>query len=469
MPMKKLPGIVLGLLLIGTTSLCHASEPRVGIAKLDITPPSGCSLAGYYHERRADGVLDPLFSKAIVLEQDGERAVFVVLDLISMKRSVTDKAREEIERSTGIKGDHVMVSATHAHTGPLLADSDQLSQDAGGLSQIALQYTDRLPGLIADSVRVANEGLQPVRLNAAKGHCENLAFNRRYLMRDGSVGWNPGTLNTNILVPAGPIDPEVGVLYIEKADAKSPVQSMATYVDFAMHPDTTGGSKISADWPGALSRILEGYHGTQHLTMVANGACGNINHADFSWSWPNSGYTEQNRIAAILGSAVFLAYKDLKPLKGGALHAKSTLVELPLSPTTPQQLEEARQTLAEGRTNLNVNFMKLVKAYRAVEVVGRKGKPLQVEVQAISLGEEVAWIGLPGEVFVELGLALKKWSPFPHTFVVELANENIGYIPDRHSYAEGNYEPESARCAAGSGEKLVKSAIELLEELKRRP
>ena len=109
--------------------------------------------------------------------------------------------------------------------------------------------------------------------------------------------------------------------------------------------------------------------------------------------------------------------------------------------------------------------MKLVRAYRALDVAGREGKPHQVEVQVIALGKDVAWVALPGEVFVELGLAIKKRSPFAHTFVVELANENIGYIPDRRSYAEGNYEPESARCAPGSGEKLVQSALQLLSEL----
>ena len=109
--------------------------------------------------------------------------------------------------------------------------------------------------------------------------------------------------------------------------------------------------------------------------------------------------------------------------------------------------------------------MKLVRAYRAIDVAGRKGQPHRVEVQVIAIGKNLAWVGLPGEVFVELGLAIKKRSPFPQTFVVELANENIGYIPDRRSYAEGNYEPESARCAAGSGEKLVETAVDLLAEL----
>ncbi len=74
-------------------------------------------------------------------------------------------------------------------------------------------------------------------------------------------------------------------------------------------------------------------------------------------------------------------------------------------------------------------------------------------------------MGLPGEIFVELGLAVKQCSPFPHTFVVELANENVGYVPDRRSYLEGNQEPESARCAPGSGERLVEAALRLLGEL----
>jgi neutral ceramidase len=81
------------------------------------------------------------------------------------------------------------------------------------------------------------------------------------------------------------------------------------------------------------------------------------------------------------------------------------------------------------------------------------------------LGVILHGLDLPGEVFVELGLAIKKRSPFPMTFVVELANDNIGYVPDRRSYAEGNYEPVSSRCAPGSGEMLVETAVQLLEEI----
>ncbi len=451
------------LLAIGLNAF--AGETRIGVATTDITPPLGMPLAGYYHERGADGVLDPLCSKAMVIEKDGVRAAIVVLDTISVTRRITDRARALIEEATGIKGGYVMISATHAHTGPQFADRGKVGEAMGGQRQIAVEYTEGLPKLVAESVRLANERLQPARLSVGKGHCDGLAYNRRYFMRDGSTGWNPGRLNPNIMLPAGPTDPEVGLLYIDQPKATPPTKSIATYVNFAMHPDTTGGSKISADWPGALGRVLANYHGPEHLTLVANGTCGNLNHFDVSWSWQNGGSTEQNRIATLLGASIFQAYKNLEPLEAGRLAARWEKVELALPEISSQEIEAARKFVEQTKDDRGGNFMQLVRAYRALDVAGREGKPHQVEVQVISLGNQVAWVALPGEIFVELGLAIKKRSPFTHTFVAELANENIGYVPDRRSYAEGNYEPESARCAPGSGEKLVDTAVRMLDAL----
>lgn len=463
-PKSLLPLLVLLGWLAGRDSL--AADVRAGVASVDITPPLGIPMAGYYHARGADGVLDLLYSKAMVIESSGERVALVTLDLISITRDITDRARAQIERATGIQGSHVMISATHAHTGPELARRGKRSSDLGSESQLVLDYSADLPAKIAESVRLAGGRLQPAQLSAAKGRCEELTFNRRHFMRDGSVGWNPGKLNPNIIMPAGPSDPEVGLLYVGLSEGGDPRRCLATYVNFAMHPDTCGGSKISADWPGALSRVLAGYHGTNHLTLLANGTCGNLNHLDFAWDWPQNNGAEGHRIGTILGAAVFQAYKTLKPVNARALKVRSQLVELALPEVAPAQVEEARQVVAATKDDRGGNFMKLVRAYRVLDVAGREGRPFHVEVQVIALGNDLAWVSLPGEVFVELGLAIKKRSPFPHTFLVELANESIGYIPDRRSYAEGNYEPESARCAPGSGEKLVEAALKLLEQLK---
>ena len=107
-------------------------------------------------------------------------------------------------------------------------------------------------------------------------------------------------------------------------------------------------------------------------------------------------------------------------------------------------------------------FMEKVKAFQVLDVVAQAGRPFEVEVQVITLGDQLAWVSLPGEVFVELGLAIKQASPYAQTMIVELANGSVGYIPNRAAYAEGNYEVVSARCAEGSGEMLVEAALRLL-------
>ena len=169
----------------------------------------------------------------------------------------------------------------------------------------------------------------------------------------------------------------------------------------------------------------------------------------------------------VLAAAVLQATKQLKPVELGSLRSKSETVSLPLPTVTPAEVEQANQDVRASRNDNRIGFMKLVNAYKVLDVAARKGQPHEVEVQVIALGRDVAWVSLPGEVFVELGLAIKRRSPFKYTMIAELANGSIGYIPDRRSYAEGNYEPVSARCAAGSGEMLVDAAVRLLQELKK--
>ncbi|HMO66683.1 MAG TPA: hypothetical protein PKE47_15925, partial [Verrucomicrobiota bacterium] len=297
-----------------------------------------------------------------------------------------------------------------------------------------------------------------------------LAFNRRFYLRDGSVGWNPGKLNPDIVLPAGVTDPEVGLVLVEPPHAPARLApALAAFVNFALHPDTVGGTAVSADYPGALARRLADYHGPQCVTLFANGACGNLNHLDVSWTRDQKGRAEAERIGTILAASVFRAQKALRPVAPAPLRVKSARVELPLAPVTADEIEAARLAVRTANDRSRDGFMKLVKAVQVLDIAAREGRPLEVEVQVIALGDELAWVSLPGEAFVELGLAIKKNSPFRQTMIVELANGSIGYIPDRRAYAEGNYEPVSARCAPGSGEQLVEAAVRLLNELRPAP
>ncbi len=430
---------------------------RVGAAAIVITPPSGTPLAGYYYKRLSDGVLDDLYSKAVVVERDGIKAAIVVLDLISLPRAVVEAARKLIESQTGIPGANVMIGATHTHTSPVVSENRTRGVLDGGDTEPALRYTAALPGLIAQSVAEANKRLAPARGSAAIAREEAISFNRRFWMRDGSVSWNPPKLDKNIIRAAGPIDPEIGFLYFETPDEKP----ITTIVNFALHADTVGGTRVSADYAGQLSRLLGEFRGREMLTLFALGACGNINHRDVFWRDRQKGINEAFRIGSVLAGAINRSWDDLKPFDPGAIQVRSELVNLPLAPITDGDVMQADEVFKRVNTP-QTKFMEQVKTFQVLDVKARQGRPLEVEVQVITIGRDVAFVSLPGEVFVELGISIKKASPFPYTMIVELANGSIGYIPNKSAYPEGNYEVVSARCAAGSGEMLVTTAAKML-------
>jgi hypothetical protein len=165
--------------------------------------------------------LDPLYATALVLEKDGTRAALVSLDLIGTTFGMVAEARKLIEAGTGIPAGHVMISATHSHTGPVLSDDKPRDEAFGGGSDLAKSFIKALPAKIAEAVRNADAARVPAKMFRGIGREDGLAFNRRFHMTDGTVGWNPGKLNPKILKPAGTIDPEVPFVFFDYACAKA--------------------------------------------------------------------------------------------------------------------------------------------------------------------------------------------------------------------------------------------------------
>src|SRR6266540_4668506 len=179
------------LLALSSPMACAAGEFRVGAASVVITPARGTPLAGYYEMRTADAVRDDLYAKALVFEQDGARAAVVICDLITLGRGTVEQARRRIEQTAAIPGSNVLIAATHTHTGPIVPRNSSRELSEGATNAAARQFAANLPELIARSVREAAGKLTPVRAFAALGQEERLSHNRRYWLRDGTVGWNP--------------------------------------------------------------------------------------------------------------------------------------------------------------------------------------------------------------------------------------------------------------------------------------
>jgi len=453
------------IVLFGLCSnLVFAAGLNIGVAAVRITPPLGIPMAGYYYVRGAEGVHDNLYAKTLVVEKDGTSIAIVSCDLIEISAELAAEIRLLAEASTGIPAGHIMISATHSHTGPVILSPANMYGTDEKVRDLLADYMKELPGLVAESIIQANDGIQPARLSFGMGYEETISFNRRFFMTDGTVGWNPGKLNPKIIKPAGPIDPEVGVLYAESADGKP----LSTYVNFALHLDITGGLEISADMPYTLSNILGGLKGEDMVTLFGQGCCGNINHINVKSGEPQKGHAEAERIGTVLAGEVIKTYTRLESLEVDVIRARSEIVELPLAVFSEDELEAAREITQKFGERNAAPFMDMVNAFKIVDVAERKGKPIEAEVQVFTLGDDFAIVSLPGEVFVELGTYIKERSPYPATMVLELTNGSVDYIPDRKAFVEGNYEAVSARCAPGSGELLVERVLEILNEMKNK-
>jgi len=437
-----------------------AGNFKTGSALVKITPPSGTPMAGYYYDRGADGVHDDLFARAMVFEKDGAKAAVISCDLIGVSAEIVSAVRILVEKETGIRADNILVSATHSHTGPVMPKRIDRYKNLQNATYI--KYLSELPGMIAESARLANAALAETKISIGKGYEESISFNRRFFMTDGTVGWNPGKMNPMIIKPAGPIDPEVFVLYTETTDGKP----VATYVNFALHLDNVGGTEISADMPYTLSTILGQVRGKDMVTLFAQGCSGNINHINVRTKEPQKGHGEAQRIGTVLSGEVLKTYTRLKPLDITGISAKREIVKLQLPDISPDELPKAQEVISRTGKPDAPKFLELVNAHKVVDVLDRKGEPIEAEIQVIALGEDCAIVSLPGEIFTEIGMYIKSRSPFQYTMVVELANGSIGYVPDRKAFIEGNYEPVSSRVAPGSGEILAERALTLLNDLK---
>lgn len=450
--------LLAGLLVVTSASL--AGDFRVGAARVDITPKDGTPLGGYYRFRGSAGVLDPLFAKTMVMEKDGVHAAIVVLDLSGTVRPIVAEARKLIQQQCGIEGDHVLISGTHTHTGPQQPRGSMMDDITKVNSPAGVSYTSMLPVWIAESVKQAKANLSPVSARVVIGRAEGISFNRR-ILREGQQEaiWQPQKLTPKDR-PAGPVDPEVGVLVFEAAD-----KPVASLLNFAMHPTSVGGGvKISADYPGVFTKLVSERHGAEMISIFANGCCGNINHNDYF-----QGKRRRTlELGTALADAVDAAWPQLKPTQAFAPRIRSEQVTLKRRSFTEAQIAKAKEMAANMLTK-SFGTVPMAETVCILETLDKQDQPLLAEVQVIALSDDVAVVGLPGEIFVELGLALKKASPFKHTFIAELSNGSIGYIPNQEAYPQGNYEIVSARGEASSGEKLIETALKLLSEVKKVP
>ena len=397
---------------------------KVGAAEVVITPPVGTALAGYFAPRVSEGVIYDLKAKAVVAGE-GEQAVAVVAcDLICVPQPLVAAARAEITAATGIPPERTLIAATHTHTGPETGGSRDLIPPNA-------EYLATLPGLIAQAAIEAAANQKECVLALGSDNEAGLAFNRRFRLRDGTEQFGPGPDLDELAGVAGPTDPQLSVLTFA-APGSDP---FAVIVNYTLHIDVTSGNLISADYPAVITETIRGVYGPDTIVLFLNGACGNINHVPYMMerAWPLAGNAKSRQIGKALGGkAICIAEKAL-PSLDQTVDAAGEVLTVPAF----DWLDVLNARLADARSKAEPNFFEET-LLRWVEDWDPEGIE-QVETQVIRLGDAVL-CSAPGELFVEWGLEMKKWSPFPLTLVVELANDSVGYIPTYEAFRRGGYE-----------------------------
>lgn len=443
---------------------------KVGFARLVITPPLGIHLAGYYKERIAVGILDELEANVVAFSDGENTAVTISLDLLHISQVHMDEIRKRVAADNNLSYEAVFIACTHTHTGPAVFN------DASG--KISSTYDEYLMCRISDAVKLAIEDLVPATIGTATSEAKKVGFIRRFRMKSGKVHTNPGIGNPDILAPIGDADDSVRLVRLKRENAPEIV-----IVNFQVHPDVIGGCSISADYPGFVRETLEGaLPGVK--VVYFNGTSGDMNHvnvnankADLS-GMKNSfddvarGYEHSKHMGRAIAGAVLAVYSKVEEQECEKVCFGQLNLEYPSNRPEPSQLPQAEKYLElhnSGRDD-EIPF----EGMELTTVVAEAARMKRLEngpdsftlyLSGVRVGN-IAFIGFPGEPFSEVGRLARAGSPFNMTLTCCLTNGSEGYFPMQEAYDEGGYEARSSKFKPGIAEALVKTGVELLNELK---
>ena len=443
---------------------------QAGFSRVNITPMLGIGMAGYFIPRHADGVLDELEINALALACGDTKAVLISIDHCGIVKEVLNPMRQHICDVTGLPWEAIYIHATHTHTGPFL--------NPNPTDPLEIEYAQTVTHKLADAARLALADLKPAKMGYGIGDAPNIAFVRRFRMKDGSVRTNPGVDNPDILAPIGDVDERVNVLRFDREDGQS-----IALVNFGNHPDVVGGTKISADWPGFTRRTVEKVLDNTKCIFF-NGAQGDVNHVNVhpTGGYLNDmfmdfddvarGYKHSQYLGRVVTGGVLQAWDKVKYVDVDSIRFTQKILNVPANVPDPADMPEAHRIhalhIAGKDKELPYTGMMLT------TVVARAGRMVRLEhgpesfqmpLSGLAIGP-VAMVGIPGEPFTGIGRALKKAPDWELVLPTCNTNAKEGYFPMMECYEEGGYEAGGSNYKAGVAEYVIENGLAMLKELK---
>ncbi len=469
----------LSLCLVGGPAACgQEAQPvfRAGAATSNITPPLGELIVGGWEPIPATNVHDELHARCLVLSDSKTTLAIVLCDNVGIPEEVFDAAKQQVQATTGLPGEHLLMASTHTHSATTARGQSKMLRDTD-----FTEYQSFVAHRISDGVRRAIANLEPARIGWGQVDEPSEVFNRRWFVNDAAlltnpfggidrVRMNPPRGNAALDRPAGPTDPQISFISVQARDGRP----LALLANYSLH--YVGGVRsgdISADYFGYFAKFIEQKLGAADQSppfvgILSNGTSGDVNNINFQQPTTRKyeRYEKMQEVAQKVASRVYEAHQQLEfhdwvPL--GAAHTKLTLqVRQP----TQKMLDYLAQADADAAESTTRHRREAIYA-RRIAALQEAPKEIQVPLQALRIGD-LGIAAIPFETFTETGLELKQRSPFAQTFTIELANGSFGYLPTPEQHRLGGYETwlGTNNVEEEASTKIVTTLLGLFESLK---
>ncbi len=423
------------LILAALLAVRVDAELRAGVAKADLDPPIGIHMAGYGPTRTSTGTLDPLEARVLALSDGNRTIALITLDLCF---TFDEKSMDQIRADVRDKVDEVIFHASHTHSGPTYSEAPQAVEHA----------VPRIEG----AIRSAAAAMVPVQIGNGWGQTY-IGFNRRYLETDGAVQmfWrNEPKISTTF-----PVDPTVGVIRIDRRDGTP----LAILVNYACHPVVLGPDSFnySADYPGEMRRVVEQAMGHDSMAFFLQGAPGDIN--PFYDKTP------------LIEDAVNVMKETGRKLALEAIRVANSIRTKPenarIQTKTVVLTVANRWNREKLKVEVKAHFPETSGIARRLLVQEMK---MPVTTFVLDLGSpdrDLAFVGFPGEPFVEFQMQLRTKSPVPNSFLLGYTNGYFAYLPTIAAAVRGGYGANTTvnPSAVGTGEWMLNTGLISIYEL----
>ena len=458
------------------------SQLQVGFSRMDITPPLGIRLMGNNNIRLAENILDPLEVSVLALACGEDKILLISIDALYPYEHVY--IRQILSEKFNIPQEAICVHGTHIHTGPMIdrffgqgevvgarvAGSTAPGSDIEEDAKKIIPYTQMYLNKVTDAAEYALRDLQNAKMGYAVGQAPNIAFIRRFRMKDGSIATNPGMGNPDIAEPLAEVDERVNVIRFDREDGQ-------TYVlcNFGCHPDTTNRKNITADWPGIFRHTLE--KALDNVKCIFfTGAQGDVNHLDvkhgLECGWDGYDYRNAIHLGHAVAGAVLQVFHKVRYVDVDSIRFIQREVRFATNRGTPEQLPEAHRIM-DIYNKYGAKALPLSGSARAANIAEARRMVMlengpdyyDIRMSAVAIGN-IAMVGLPCEPFTALGRALKEAPGWDLVLPCCLTNGHWGYVGMTQNYIEASYETRGSRLKAGCGELMIESGLRLLEEIR---